>query len=80
MRLIPVLTALALVLAATPAFARYLDIEDVRAMAFDKGIVTLDKVKLHNGIWKVVGEDASGHEIVMKIEAWSGRIIKMVRD
>jgi hypothetical protein len=80
MRLIPVLTAFSLVFAAAPALARGLDIEDVRAMAFDKGIVTLDKIKLHRGIWKVKGEDASGHEIEMKIEGWSGRIIKMERN
>jgi Peptidase propeptide and YPEB domain len=80
MRLIPVLIALGFGLAASPAAARYVDIEEVRAMAFDIGIVQLEKIKLHKGVWKVEGDDASGHEIEMKIDAASGRIIKLKRD
>ncbi|HUU24739.1 MAG TPA: PepSY domain-containing protein [Methyloceanibacter sp.] len=80
-----VLGALGLValgLAATPAAARYVDIEDVRAMAFDRGIVRLEEIELHRkrGIWKVEGEDAYGHEIEMKVDARTGQIIKMERD
>ena len=70
--------ALSLGLAA-PAFAANLTIEDVRYMAFDKGIVKIKEVELHKGIWKV-GEDAGGHEIKMKVDAWSGQIIKLKRD
>jgi uncharacterized membrane protein YkoI len=70
-------------LSSGPASAgRYLDIEDVRAMAFDRGIVRLEEVKLkrNKGIWKVEGEDAYGHEIEMKVDAYTGHIIKMERD
>ena len=70
--------ALSLGLAA-PALAANLTIEDVRYMAFDKGIVKIKEVELHKGIWKV-GEDAGGHEIKMKVDAWSGQIIKLKRD
>jgi len=86
MRLMPVvlptLFSLALGLAASPASARYLDIEDVRAMAFDRGIVRLEEIELHRkkGIWKVEGDDAYGHEIEMKVDARTGRVIKMERD
>ena len=69
--------ALSLGLAA-PALAANLTIEDVRYMAFDKGIVKIKEVELHKGIWK--GEDAGGHEIKMKVDAWSGQIIKLKRD
>jgi hypothetical protein len=55
-------------------------IEDVRAMAFDKGIVRIEEVELDDGVWEVEGTDASGHEIKMKIEAGSGQIIKLKRD
>ena len=65
---------------AAPALAANLTIEDVRYMAFDKGIVKIEEIELHKGIWKVEGEDAGGHEIEMKVDAWSGRIVKLKRD
>jgi len=52
----------------------------VRYMAFDKSIVKIKEVELHMGIWKVEGEDAGGHEIKMKVDAFSGEIIKLKRD
>ena len=79
MRTIPAFLALSLAL-ALPAAAGTLTIEDVRVMAFDKGIVKLEKVELDDGIWEVKGDDASGHEIEMKVEAISGQIIKLERD
>jgi hypothetical protein len=79
MRAIPAFLAVSLALAA-PAAAQPVTIEDVRFMAFDKGIVTIEEVELDDGIWKVEGTDASGHEIKMKVEAGSGRIIKLERD
>ena len=79
MRTVPAFLALSLGLAA-PALAQALTIEDVRAMAFDKGIVRIDEVELDDAVWEVEGTDASGHEIEMKIEAGSGQIIKLERD
>jgi hypothetical protein len=68
MRLTPVVLGVVLVIAATPAFARFVDIEEVRAMAFNRGIVKLEEIELKRkkGIWKVEGEDARGREIEMK--------------
>jgi uncharacterized membrane protein YkoI len=82
MRVMPVLLVLVLGLGSTPALAAYIDIETVRAMAFDRGIVKLEEVELHRrkGIWKVEGEDAYGEEIEMKVDARTGRVIKMERD
>jgi uncharacterized membrane protein YkoI len=82
MRLTPVVLGVVLVIATTPAFARFVDIETARAMAFDRGIVRLEEIKLKRkkGIWKVEGKDRFGHEIEMKIDAYTGRIIKMERD
>ena len=80
---LPSLLGLVIGLAATPASAgRNVDIEDVRAMAFDVGIVKLEEIELHRrkGVWEVEGEDESGHEIEMKVDARTGRIIKMERD
>jgi hypothetical protein len=65
---------------AGAAAAQPVTIEDVRGMAFDKGIVKIEEVELDDGIWEVEGSDASGHEIEMKVEALSGRIIKLERD
>ena len=76
-----IFTFLAINLAlAVPAAAQPVTIEDVRFMAFDKGIVKIEEVELDDGIWEVEGEDATGHEIEMKVEARSGRIIKLKRD
>lgn len=82
MRLMPVVLASAFGLAALPASAAYVDIETVRAMAFDRGIVKLEEVELHRGrgVWEVEGEDAYGHDIEMKVDAYTGRILKMERD
>jgi uncharacterized membrane protein YkoI len=55
-------------------------IEDVRGIAFAKGIVKIEQVELDDGVWEVEGIDASGQEIEMKIEAGSGQIIKLERD
>jgi uncharacterized membrane protein YkoI len=80
MRFIPAFL-LALPLAyATPAAAQPVNIEDVRAMAFDKGIVKIKEVELDDGIWEVEGYDAGGHEIEMKVDAASGAIVKLERD
>lgn len=84
MRVLPVLlpVLLATGLAASPASARIVDIETIRAMAFDKGIVEIEEIELHRrrGVWEVEGEDATGHEIEMKVDARTGRIIKLKRD
>ena len=82
MRVLTVVLASALGLTAWPAAAAYVDIETVRAMAFDRGIVKLDEIELHRkkGVWKVEGEDAYGEDIEMKVDAYTGRVIKMERD
>ena len=79
MRVVPAFLAMSLALAA-PAAAEPVTIEDVRGLAFDKGIVKIEEVELDDGIWEVEGYDASGHEIEMKVEAASGQIIKLERD
>ena len=68
-------------LASLPAAAEsHLTIEDVRNMAFDKGVVTLKEIELDHGIWKVQGRDASGHKIETRVAAASGEIVKMRRN
>ena len=62
------------------AAAERLDIEDVRAMAFDKGIATIKEIELDDGIWEVEGRDDSGHKIEMKVDARSGEIVKLRRN
>ena len=79
MRFIPVFIAVSLVL-IVPAAAEPISIDDVRVMAFGKGIVKIEEVELDDGIWEVEGTDASGHEIEMKVDAASGAIVKLKRD
>jgi hypothetical protein len=81
MRARTIFTFLAINLAlVVPAAAQPVTIEDVRFMAFDKRIMKIEEIELDDGIWEVEGEDATGHEIEMKVEARSGRIIKLKRD
>ena len=80
MRFMPLILAMSFGLAAPALAGARLTIEDVRNMAFAKSIVKIEKGELHNGIWKVEGEDAGGYEIKMKVDAFSGEIIKLKRD
>jgi uncharacterized membrane protein YkoI len=68
--------------AALPAAAgaHHVTIDDVRNMAFDKGVVTIKEIELDHGIWEVQGRDAGGHKIEMKVDALSGEIVKMRRN
>jgi hypothetical protein len=79
MRVVPAFLAISLAL-ALPAVAAPVSIEDVRALAFEKGIVKIEDVELDDGVWEVEGYDQSGHEIEMKVEAATGAIIKLERD
>lgn len=79
MRIIPAFLALSFALIG-PAAAGPVSIDDVRAMAFDKGIVKIEEVELDDGLWEVEGYDANGYEIEMKVDAASGNIVKLGRD
>ena len=72
---------LALCAATWPSIAGAgrLSIEDVRAMAFDKGFATIKEIELDDGIWEVEGRDDSGHKVEMEVDARSGEIVKMRR-
>ena len=74
-----VILCLSAALLPAAAGAGRLTIEDVRAMAFDKGIATIKEIELDDGVWEVEGRDASGHKIEMKVDARSGEIVKMRR-
>ena len=79
MRVIPALIAFSLAF-ASPALAYPVSIEEVRDMAFDKGIVKIKEIKLDEGVWEIEGKDATGQEIEMEVDAASGAIIKIRRD
>ena len=66
--------------AALPAAAGAQHLDDVRNMAFDRGVVTIKEIELDHGIWEVQGRDAGGHKIEMKVDALSGEIVKMRRN
>ena len=72
--------SLASVVLPLPASARYLTAEEVRFIAFSKGIVRIEEIELDDGVWEVEGDDATGHEIEIRIDAASGAIIKIRRD
>jgi uncharacterized membrane protein YkoI len=62
------------------AAAERLTIEDVRAMAFAKGIATIKEIDLDHGVWEVKGRDDSGRKIKMEVDARSGAIVKLKRN
>ena len=79
MRIVPVLFALTL-LSALPAAARpVVNIDEVRDMAFARGIVQIKEVALDDGVWEVEGFDSGGAKIKMKVDARSGIIVKLKR-
>ena len=69
------LTALALPAAA----GERPTIDEVRDMAFAKGVVTIEEIELDDGICEVRGRDEGGHKIKMEVEARSGMIVKLKR-
>jgi uncharacterized membrane protein YkoI len=79
MRVIPAFLASSLAF-SVPAGATPVSIDDVRAMAFDKGIVKIEEAELDDGVWEVEGYDANGHEIEMEVDATTGNIVKLKRD
>jgi uncharacterized membrane protein YkoI len=80
MHLIPVLVVGLSLAFALPAAAQPVEIDEVRDMAFERGIVKLKEIELDDGIWEVEGKDARGRKIEMEVEADTGRIIKLKRD
>jgi hypothetical protein len=76
---IVILSLSAATLPAAAGAGSRLTIEDVRALAFDKGIATIKEIELDDGIWKVEGRDDGGNKVEMKVDARSGEIVKMKR-
>jgi uncharacterized membrane protein YkoI len=64
--------------ALTPpaAAAKRLMVDEVRDMAFAKGIVTIEEIELDHGVWQVGGRGADGHKIEIEVDASSGEIVK----
>ncbi|MGB3020981.1 MAG: PepSY domain-containing protein [Methyloceanibacter sp.] len=80
MRRLLCIVILGLSMAALPAAAaKRLIVDEVRDMAFDKGVVTIKEIELDDGVWDVEGRDASGHKIKIEVDARSGEIVKFKR-
>jgi hypothetical protein len=79
MRFIPILLVASLLFALPAAAQPRVTIDDVRNIAFSRGIVVIKDVDLDHGVWEVVGFDPTGAKIKMKVDAWSGAIIKLKR-
>jgi len=80
MRPLLCLVFLVVSLGALPALAaKRLTVDDVRDMAFAKGVVTIKEIELDDGIWEVEGRDAGGRKIKIEVDARSGEIVKIKR-
>jgi hypothetical protein len=69
-------------LSALPAAARpVVNIDEVRDLAFSRGIVQIKEVELNDGVWEVEGFDAGGAKMAprIKVHARSGIIVKLKR-
>ncbi len=75
-----VITCFAIAFALPAAAQSRPSIEDVRAMAFEKGIVTISEIELDDGVWEIDGTDGEGYDIEMKVDAASGESVKMERN
>ena len=79
MRFFPIVLVASLLLALPAAARPRVTIDDVRNIAVSRGIVVIKDVDLDDGVWEVVGFDPTGAKIKMKVDAWSGAIIKLKR-
>jgi hypothetical protein len=79
MRFFPIVLVASLLLALPAAAQPRVTIDDVRNIAISRGIVVIKDVDLDDGVWEVVGFDPTGAKIKMKVDAWSGAIIKLKR-
>ena len=79
MRFFPIVLVASLLFALPAAAQPRVTIDDVRNIAFSRGIVVIKDVDLDDGVWEVVGFDPTGAKIKMKVDAWSGDIIKLKR-
>ena len=79
MRFFPIVLVASLLLALPAAAQPRVTIDDVRNIAFSRGIVVIKDVDLDDEVWEVVGFDPTGAKIKMKVDAWSGAIIKLKR-
>jgi hypothetical protein len=79
MRFLPIVLVVSLLLGLPVAARPRVTIDDVRNIAFSRGIVVIKDVDLDDGVWEVVGFDPTGAKIKMKVDAWSGAIIKLKR-
>jgi uncharacterized membrane protein YkoI len=73
-----ILSLPALALAAA-AGAGHLTVDEVRDMAFAKGVVMIKEIELDHGVWQVEGRGADGHKIKIEVDATSGEIVKIKR-
>lgn len=61
------------------AGAGHLTVDEVRNMAFAKGVVMIKEIELDHGFWQVEGRGADGHKIKIEVDAASGEIVKIKR-
>jgi uncharacterized membrane protein YkoI len=66
-------------LALPAAAAGRLTVDEVRDMAFAKGVVTIKEIELDHGVWEARGRGADGHKIEIEVDASSGEIVKIKR-
>jgi uncharacterized membrane protein YkoI len=78
-RYLPIVILSLSALALPAAAGKRLTVDEVRDMAFARGIVTIKEIELDHGVWEVEGRDASGHKIEIEMEASSGEIVKIKR-
>jgi len=79
MRFFPIVLVASLLFALPAAAQPRVTIDDVRNIAFSRGIVVIKDVDLDDGVWEVVCFDPTGAKIKMKVDAWSCAIIKLKR-
>jgi uncharacterized membrane protein YkoI len=79
MRLIPACIAISFTLVLPAAAAGHLTVDEVRDMAFAKGVVMIKEIELDHGVWQVEGRGADGHKIKIEVDAASGEIVKIKR-
>ena len=54
-------------------------VEEARDIAVANGVVSIRKIELDEGLWKIYGDDPAGRRVEMKIDPHSGVIAQLNR-
>ena len=71
----------ALLFTASPTTAQvyFVSSADAQAIAAQNGLISINRLRLDDGVWKIEGRDVTGRYVYMRIDPRTGDILRMDR-